>query len=81
MEKRPLAAGDTVYLENDHPFTVEEIGIFDVHLRDEDFPLIGRAAVSYTHLDVYKRQALTVMSRGCALPKRLPSALPSEDVM
>ena len=41
--KRPLAAGDTVYLENDHPFTVEEIGIFDVHLRDEDFPLIGRA--------------------------------------
>ena len=43
MEKRPLAAGDTVYLENDHPFTVEEIGIFDVHLRDEDFPLIGRA--------------------------------------
>ena len=43
MEKRPLATGDTVYLENDHPFTVEEIGIFDVHLRDEDFPLIGRA--------------------------------------
>ena len=42
VEKRPLAAGDTVYLENDHPFTVEEIGIFDVHLRDEDFPLIGR---------------------------------------
>ena len=43
VEKRPLAAGDTIYLENDHPFTVEEIGIFDVHLRDEDFPLIGRA--------------------------------------
>ncbi len=43
VEKRPLAAGDTVYLENDHPFTVEEIGLFDVHLRDEDFPLIGRA--------------------------------------
>lgn len=43
VEKRPLATGDTVYLENDHPFTVEEIGIFDVHLRDEDFPLIGRA--------------------------------------
>lgn len=42
-EKKPVAAGDTVYLENDHPFTVEEIGIFDVHLRDEDFPLIGRA--------------------------------------
>ena len=42
-EKKPLAAGDTVYLENDHPFTVEEIGIFDVHLRDKDFPLIGRA--------------------------------------
>ena len=42
-KERPLAAGDTVYLENDHPFTVEEIGIFDVHLRDEDFPLIGRA--------------------------------------
>lgn len=43
VEKRPLAAGDTVYLENDPPFTVEEIGIFDVHLRDKDFPLIGRA--------------------------------------
>lgn len=43
VEKRPLAVGNTVYLENDHPFTVEEIGIFDVHLRDEDFPLIGRA--------------------------------------
>ena len=43
VEKRQLAAGDTIYLENDHPFTVEEIGIFDVHLRDEDFPLIGRA--------------------------------------
>ena len=43
VEKRPLATGDTVYLENDHPFTVEEIGIFDVHLRDEDIPLIGRA--------------------------------------
>lgn len=43
VEKRPLAVGDTVYLENDHPFTVEEIGIFDVHLRNEDFPLIGRA--------------------------------------
>lgn len=43
VEKRPLAAGDTVYLENGHPFTVEEIGIFDVHLRDKDFPLIGRA--------------------------------------
>ena len=43
VEKRPLATGDTVYLENDHHFTVEEIGIFDVHLRDEDFPLIGRA--------------------------------------
>lgn len=27
VEKRPLAAGDTVYLENDHPFTVEEIGM------------------------------------------------------
>lgn len=34
---------DTVYLENDHPFTVEEVDIFDVHLRDEDFPLIGSA--------------------------------------
>ena len=43
VEKRPLAAGDTFYLENDHPCTVEEIGIFDVHLRDEGFPLIGRA--------------------------------------
>ena len=42
-ERNRSLPGDTVYLENDHPFTVEEIGIFDVHLRDEDFPLIGRA--------------------------------------
>ena len=43
IEKRPLAPGDTVYLEDGKAFTVEEIGPFDIHLRDEDFPLIGRA--------------------------------------
>ena len=41
--KKPLAPGDVVYLENDKPFTVENVGVFDVHLRDETFPLIGRA--------------------------------------
>ena len=35
--------GSTVYLENDQRFTVESIGQFDVHLRNEDFPLVGRA--------------------------------------
>lgn len=42
-EKRPVEIGDIVYLEDNRAFTVESIGIFDVHLRDEDFPLIGRA--------------------------------------
>lgn len=42
-EKRLLAPGDVVYLENNKPFTVESIGILDVHLRDEEVPLIGRA--------------------------------------
>ena len=35
--------GSTVYLENDQRFTIESIGQFDVHLRNEDFPLVGRA--------------------------------------
>ena len=35
--------GSTVYLENNQRFTVESIGQFDVHLRNEDFPLLGRA--------------------------------------
>ena len=41
--KHPLAVGDTIYLEDDRPFTVERIGLFDIHLRDESFPLISRA--------------------------------------
>ena len=43
-ENRPICAEDSVvYLEDDHRFTVERIGQFDVHLRDEKFPLVGRA--------------------------------------
>lgn len=43
-ENRPICAEDSVvYLEDDHRFTVERIGQFDVHLRDEEFPLVGRA--------------------------------------
>ena len=43
-DKKPVCeAGSTVYLENDQRFTVESIGQFDVHLRNEDFPLVGRA--------------------------------------
>ena len=30
----PYAAGDTVYLEDGKPFVIEDVGIFDVHLRD-----------------------------------------------
>lgn len=43
-ESRPICTeGSVVYLEDDHRFTVERIGQFDVHLRDEEVPLFGRA--------------------------------------
>lgn len=43
-ENRSICAeGSVVYLEDDHRFTVERIGQFDVHLRDEEAPLFGRA--------------------------------------
>ena len=43
-DQKPVCeVGGTVYLENDQRFTVESIGQFDVHLRNEDFPLVGRA--------------------------------------
>ena len=43
-DTRPICAeGSVVYLEDDHRFTVERIGQFDVHLRDEEVPLFGRA--------------------------------------
>lgn len=42
-DQKPVCeVGSTVYLENDQRFTVESIGQFDVHLRNEDFPLVGR---------------------------------------
>ena len=43
-DQKPVCeVGSTVYLENDQRFTVESIGQFDVHLCNEDFPLVGRA--------------------------------------
>ena len=43
-EVKPVCTeGSVVYLENGQRFTVENIGKFDVHLRDENFPLISRA--------------------------------------
>ena len=43
-DQKPVCeVGSTVYLENDQRFTVESIGQFDVHLHNEDFPLVGRA--------------------------------------
>ena len=42
-QKLVCEVGSTVYLENDQRFTVESIGQFNVHLRNEDFPLVGRA--------------------------------------
>lgn len=43
-DTRPICAeGSVIYLEDDHRFTVERIGQFDVHLRDEEVPLFGRA--------------------------------------
>ena len=43
VEKSPVTIGNTVYLEDARPFTVEEIGRENIHLRDESFPLVGRA--------------------------------------
>ena len=43
VEKSPVTIGSTVYLEDSRPFTVEEIGRENIHLRDESFPLVGRA--------------------------------------
>lgn len=40
---RVYQPGDTVWLENGSVFTIEDVGRFDVHLRDESFPLISRA--------------------------------------
>ncbi|MBQ8610082.1 MAG: hypothetical protein IJ412_00095, partial [Oscillospiraceae bacterium] len=40
---RVYQPGDTVRLENGSIFTIEDVGRFDVHLRDESFPLISRA--------------------------------------
>ena len=40
---RPLAVGDTVYLEDDKPFTVENIGLADIRLHEEGESLISRA--------------------------------------
>lgn len=52
-DTRPICAeGSVVYLEDDHRFTVERIGQFDVHLRDEEFPLVGRAI----SLEEFQRQ-------------------------
>ena len=65
-DKKPVCeAGSTVYLENDQRFTVESIGQFDIHLRNEDFPLVGRA-VSRKHfqqlLDANPRNGGMVLS-------------------
>ena len=42
-KKSPVTIGSTVYLEDARPFTVEEISRENIHLRDESFPLVGRA--------------------------------------
>lgn len=41
--QRPYAVGDVVYLEDDHAFTIEEIGLLDIQLQDNEIPLISRA--------------------------------------
>ena len=43
QEKPVCKIGSVVYLEHGHKFTVESIGIADVHLQDEEYPLFGRA--------------------------------------
>lgn len=40
---RVYQPGDRVYLEDGAVFTLEDIGMFDIRLRDESFPLISRA--------------------------------------
>ena len=58
-DTRPICAeGSVVYLEDDHRFTVERIGQFDVHLRDEEVPLFGRAISR----EEFQRQLLPIFS-------------------
>ncbi|MDD3229307.1 MAG: N-6 DNA methylase [Oscillospiraceae bacterium] len=70
-ETEPLAPGDMVYLENDKPFLVESIGLFDVHLRDESFPLIGRAV---SRAEFTRLLAANERNSGLVLPKAEPAA-------
>ena len=42
VEKTPATLGDTIYLEDDKPYTIEEIDWGEIHLRDETFPLVER---------------------------------------
>lgn len=51
---RPYAVGDRIYLEG-KPYTIEQIGGADLQLRDENFPLIGRA-VSREDFDRHLRR-------------------------
>ena len=51
-DKKPVCeVGSTVYLENDQRFTVESIGQFDVHLRNEDFPLVCERSGNHSQSD------------------------------
>ena len=40
--KTPATLGDTIYLEDNKPYTIEEIDWAEIHLRDENFPLVER---------------------------------------
>ena len=42
IEKTPATLGDTIYLDDDKPYTIEEIDWAEIHLRDENFPLVER---------------------------------------
>ena len=42
VEKTPATIGDTIYLEDDKPYTIEEIDWGEIHLRDKTFPLVER---------------------------------------
>ena len=42
VEKIPATLGDTIYLEDDKSYIIEEIDWGEIHLRDENFPLVER---------------------------------------
>lgn len=69
-KKSPTTVGSTVYLEDDKPFTVEEVGRENIHLRDESFPLIGRAVSHEEFARLLAANPKNLMLTAPELPER-----------